>query len=1079
MKEKEFYKKIHPDLYSDSTILKKSKLSKEFFSYFLETLTSQSKEKEFEDYCRKLVEITICPNLLPQTGPTGGGDSKVDSETYPVSEALAESWLFGYNDQAHNERWAFAISAKKDWRSKVKSDVKKIISTNTDFNREYKKIFFLTNQFVSDKKRAELEDDFKSDYNIDVRILDKNWLIENTFKDENQKIAIDAFNMSDEFEETKIEGTLDFQRKKRLREVEEELKNLKEVKDARKVKLSAETVDLARQLELESTRMIGILDRNIRIAKKYGTPLEHATSIYDYCWTMIWWYENREEFHEKYQELENLYLENQNTYPILNLLSTLWITLNAGNFTYLISENRMREHNKLINVGFDRFINDSENPKRSSLARFDYQMVRMQNPEEWDFVVEEYINLLQDMAFNNDIDLKMVKKVLELPVLKDSFKYDLLFELLIEKLGEQSRNIESSQLLLTRGDDFIEKSPYEAIRFYSRALTRLYNEESKTDLVQTFLKLGHAFEQVGLKWGARSYYVKAFVDSFNTYFDKGKALPSLFLSMRALKYLEILLGRVEYSIKFNEFELISENIYPYQLDEEKMYQRYQHYDSILAMGFLKLHDEVIDRYNQFPDYLKDLDLNISSASLKYQLGYYDSDFVEALGNTESVDDFIEKLLRQPAMDDLPSKMNPLTLKSKSKLTSKILGCNVTIETPNESETLELGATILAMFENIFATSVSENMIPIISSFDIELIINEEADFSFNYIQMENKVTINISQKNGILSRENKKEIDDTLMAITTLFISQLIIREEDFQTLKKAIEEENSLFRCVNFSSTLDTFLASEDIFYDFSDKTEGKDIYTKTLENNIDFSLKAAKDENSDSVKPSKVHFGPPPDGIDFSKVGHNAIHVSEVIYAPLWDQAGWLGVSVMSDIDFRYPPIVGLVFNNQQGIKIFQKWINEDKSKKIRIGIITGINKKNPLWYRVIIGDDPDESSSVNPSAKMIFAVINRLHTMEANNKENIEILKESLENNKEFILCPILKTELGLSPNNLREDLFIKMNVNQIELKDVSEIKEEDFFLTNGLMPSDEPVKSSDIETYAEKIIKEKKRFEVNSE
>lgn len=1078
MKEKEFYKKIHPDLYSDSTILKKSKLSKEFFSYFLETLTSQSKEKEFEDYCRKLVEITICPNLLPQTGPTGGGDSKVDSETYPVSEALAESWLFGYSDQAHNERWAFAISAKKDWRSKVKSDVKKIILTNTDFERGYKKIFFLTNQYVPDKKRAELEDNFKSDHNIDVRILDKNWLIENTFKDENQKIAIDAFNMSDEFEETKIEGTLDFQRKKRLREIEEELKNLKEIKDARKVKLSAETVDIARQLEIENTRMMGILDRNIRIAKKYGNPLEYATSIYDYCWTMIWWYENREEFYEKYQELENVYMENQSTYPILKLLSTLWITLNSGNFNYLLRENRLGEHFELIKVGFDRFINDPKNPKRSSLASFDYQMVRMQNPEEWNFVVEEYINLLQDMEFNNEIDLKIVKKVLELPILKDSSKYDLLFELLVEKLGEQSRNIESSQLLLTRGDDFIEKSPYEAIRFYSRALSRLYNEESKTDLVQTFLKLGHAFEQVGLKWGARSYYIKAFVDSFNTYFDKGKALPSLFLSMRALKYLEILLGRVEYSIKFNEFELISENIYPYQMDEEKAFQRYQHYDSFLAMGFLKLHDEVMDRYNQLPDYLTDLDLNISSASLKYKLGYYDSDFVEALGSTESVDGFVDKLLKQPAMDDLPSKMNPLILKGKSMLFSKILGCNVTIETPNDSETLELAATILAMFENIFATSVSENMIPIMSSFDIELIIKEEEDFSFSYIQMENNITIKISQKNGILSRENKKEIDDKLMAITTLFISQLIIREEDFQKLKKAIEEENSLFRCVNFSSTLDTFLASEDIVYDLSNKIDGKKFYTKTAENNINFSIKVTEDEISDPVQPSKVHFGPPPDGTDFSKVGHNAIYVSEVIYAPLWDQASWLGVSVMSDIDFRYPPILGLVFNNQQGIKIFQKWINEDKSKKIRIGIITGIDKQNPLWYRVIIGDDHDESSSVNSSEKMIFSVINRLHTMEASNNKNIGILKESLKNNNEFFLCPILKNDLGLSPNDLREDLFIKMNVNQIVLKDVSEIKEEDFFLTHGLMPSDEPVNTSNVETYVEKIIKEKKRFANNS-
>lgn len=85
---------------------------------------------------------------MPQTGPTGGGDSKVDSETFPVSESLAESWLSGYEDLAHSERWAFAISAKKDWKPKFKSDVKKIVGTNTNHDRNYTKFFLLpTNSY--------------------------------------------------------------------------------------------------------------------------------------------------------------------------------------------------------------------------------------------------------------------------------------------------------------------------------------------------------------------------------------------------------------------------------------------------------------------------------------------------------------------------------------------------------------------------------------------------------------------------------------------------------------------------------------------------------------------------------------------------------------------------------------------------------------------------------------------------------------------------------------------------------------------------------------------------------------------
>ena len=207
MSEKEFYKKIHPGLFSDSKTVKKGKLSEDYFSYYLESLTSQSKEKEFEDYCRKIIGVTICPNLLPQTGPTGGGDSKVDSETFPVSETIAESWLNGYGDLAHSERWAFAISAKKEWKSKFKSDVKKIIGTNTEYGRNYTKIFFVTNQFVSDKKRADAEDELRDEYEIDIRILDRTWLLENTFKNNNQILAIEAFRMSEDLLDVVEEGS--------------------------------------------------------------------------------------------------------------------------------------------------------------------------------------------------------------------------------------------------------------------------------------------------------------------------------------------------------------------------------------------------------------------------------------------------------------------------------------------------------------------------------------------------------------------------------------------------------------------------------------------------------------------------------------------------------------------------------------------------------------------------------------------------------------------------------------------------------------------------------------------------------
>ena len=197
---KEVYKEWYPEQFSDSVIIREAEIDRNFFDYFLSTISSKSMEKDFEHFCQKIIEREVCPNLLSQTGPTGGGDSKVDSETYPVSEEITQTWFYGYGDRAGSERWAFAFRAKKEWRSKVKSDVKKIVDTNLD-GRGYTKIFFVSNQNISDKKRAETEDALRGEYGLDIRIFDKNWLLDKVFSSrENMIIACQCFRITEKIE---------------------------------------------------------------------------------------------------------------------------------------------------------------------------------------------------------------------------------------------------------------------------------------------------------------------------------------------------------------------------------------------------------------------------------------------------------------------------------------------------------------------------------------------------------------------------------------------------------------------------------------------------------------------------------------------------------------------------------------------------------------------------------------------------------------------------------------------------------------------------------------------------------------
>jgi hypothetical protein len=100
----DFMRARHPELFSDSGDEVEQSITKEVFDYHPELLTSRKEEILFEHLCRRLAEKELCPNLAPQTGPTGGGDSKCDAETYPVSGNIAMRWYEGDAVRAARER---------------------------------------------------------------------------------------------------------------------------------------------------------------------------------------------------------------------------------------------------------------------------------------------------------------------------------------------------------------------------------------------------------------------------------------------------------------------------------------------------------------------------------------------------------------------------------------------------------------------------------------------------------------------------------------------------------------------------------------------------------------------------------------------------------------------------------------------------------------------------------------------------------------------------------------------------------------------------------------------------------------
>ena len=315
-----YMRQRRPEQFLDAPVPARPTLDRTVFEYHLDTLTSRGEEKKFEYFARKLAERRICPNLIPQTGPTGGGDSKVDTETYPVHEDIAERWYEGPSTAAQ-ERWAFAVSAKQKWQPKVRSDIKSIASTN----RGYSRACFITNQFVPDKKRAETEDKLSEEFGIPLRILDRSWIMESVFEHDCTDIAIQTFSLQPEKTSSPTYGPSDQQKQDNLDAYERDIADSERYRgvEFQLVEDCLSAAIISRELQKPRYETDGRFQRALSLAQKYGTERQAFHVIYQQAWTANFWYDDFDTLLALYNQVETFALSSKNTEDVERCLN-LW-----------------------------------------------------------------------------------------------------------------------------------------------------------------------------------------------------------------------------------------------------------------------------------------------------------------------------------------------------------------------------------------------------------------------------------------------------------------------------------------------------------------------------------------------------------------------------------------------------------------------------------------------------------------------------------------------------------------------------------------------------------------------------------
>lgn len=297
-----------PELYSDTLKVEISEMDRRQFEFHLHSLTSRKEEVAFENFARALAEKELCPNLIPQTGPTGGGDSKVDTETYPVASSIATLWYEGDPSRSTAERWAFAVSAKAKWKPKIDSDVEKIVATG----RPYTLAYFISNQAIRDKDRADTEDKLKARYGIEVRILDRSWIVDKVSNHNRWQLVADTLQFELQRNIREVPGPLDTGRLKDLEALD------KKIEDAAGGRVSLELVEeslqsalLARSLEKPRTEIDGRFERAERLARGISSHRQLQRIWYQRAWTAIWWFNDPTEALRLYDLLATEILQSE------------------------------------------------------------------------------------------------------------------------------------------------------------------------------------------------------------------------------------------------------------------------------------------------------------------------------------------------------------------------------------------------------------------------------------------------------------------------------------------------------------------------------------------------------------------------------------------------------------------------------------------------------------------------------------------------------------------------------------------------------------------------------------------------
>lgn len=1059
-----FLKARRPLLFSDSEPAEGIALPREVFEYHLETITSRKQEYNFEHFARKLIEKEVCPNLIPQTGPTGGGDGKVDSETYPVSEKLAKRWYHANALSAANERWAFAFSAMQDWRSKVGNDVKSIASTK----RGYTRIFFVTNQFVRSKKRSEVEDKLSREFGVKVTILDRSWIVEKILENDGQRIAVDTLGISSaQSLETKKLGKLDAARQVELEDLERQINDPERYKST-SFQLAEDCLHaalIARGLDRPRHEVDATFERATRIAEEVGDPTQRLRVAYNRAWTAYWWFNDYKTFSTHYGVVEAIALATRDA-DHLDKLTTLYTILATCVRAKEISaeDSKIEARAAALRKELELIAADTRRPNAALAARTHLAFIEI-HEKFFDLPAVEQIfrqlnEIIEKSRGLSSYPLEStIEIILELgEYFADNKVYDELFEGVLKLKALRGGELETGWTLLERGYQKLEgEKYYEAIQMLGRAQLLLARREHRNAFAAALFGCGIAYESVGLNWAARANMLVALNQAFAAFKETGSfpvTTPDYAIHLAGV---ELRLGRVPAILTWLEVgDLVASNVYPTEAEVQRFTKNRNNQDAVLSILLLRTDFWELKWLDFLPALLDDRGLFASWAALLYVLGYEEPIFDEfnvGCDTPEELKDFFIRASNQPVKKDLPSRPDFL-IGSTLEFATILIGCRITVSLPNERQSVYFTETLLAALESLFATSIVTELYPIRSEFKVRIknrSVSNEIEYIFEDIDDEEELIIKLPADTIEEKLADPVKMSDWLQDILIQVGVRVFYIADVEKWMKNLLVGELGLDRALNFSQvtvTLENILGKEFelTISDFRPEQAEKPYPVKR---NASWDDGVALEEPTKARRVSDIELTPSeeiPSSLDPARMKHSDIKLESIIDDALWTKAGWSGMTYVFTPHKVTVPFLGLGFRDiEAGKAIFRKWRkrfgDEDVHEEIQITILTGIDKKLPASYRVVVGSDP----RLDDTSGRLVLHMSRNCRMDPPDFRNLDMFVKLFTETKSYVLMPArfidehtapeFIWDLGIKKSKISIKPYWKLNHKSLEIMGIS--------------------------------------------